>query len=107
MPTPIPPRVTPRPTTRAGTPKPTIKRVDTSPAPPINIGPTRIPAIRTCPTPISAAYQNQPNVVRCTTNADCSAVIFKDGPTCCVSPNCICGVQNTGATSVGCVGTSA
>ena len=42
-------------------------------------------------------YQAFPNVQPCFTNADCVGFVSQDGPTCCVSPQCVCGVQELGA----------
>ena len=78
-------------TTPAPTPAPT------SPPPPPPVG-------RTCPTSVSEMYQAFPNVQPCFTNADCVGFVSQDGPTCCVSPQCVCGVQELGASGyVGCV----
>jgi len=78
-------------TTPAPTPAPT------SPPPPPPVG-------RTCPTSVSEKYQAFPNVQPCFTNDDCVGFVSQDGPTCCVSPQCVCGVQELGASGyVGCV----
>jgi len=83
----------PDPTTPAPTPAPT--------PPPVQ---TPAPTPWSCPTPMSPTYQNFPDVVPCTTNADCVGVKLPDGPVCCVSPYCICGYQSLGASgTAGCV----
>jgi len=77
------------------TPAPTPAPTSLPPPPPVG---------RTCPTSVSEKYQAFPNVQPCFTNDDCVGFVSQDGPTCCVSPQCVCGVQELGASGyVGCV----
>jgi hypothetical protein len=59
----------------------------------------------TCPSRVSASYQQGNNVIPCTQNSDCSGW-SQDAPGCCLYPYCICGADIPGATSVVCLADS-
>lgn len=59
----------------------------------------------TCPSPLSASYQEMKGdlIMPCTKNTDCMGFLSTDGPPCCLHPYCICGDAAPGSGQVKCL----